>query len=71
MPTWSTPGSAPRAQKDMLVLLRIVKAQDAQIGALYRASLDNRRRVKTLQRVFTVAARFTALYDSNLADPLA
>ena len=35
-----------QAQKDMLVLLRIVKAQDAAIVALYRASLDNRRRAR-------------------------
>jgi len=54
-----------QAQKDMLVLLRIVKAQDAAIVALYRASLDNRRRVKTLQRVFTVVARFAMFLDGG------
>ena len=54
-----------QAQKDMLVLLRIVKAQDAAIVALYRASLDKRRRVKTLQRVFTVVARFAMFLDGG------
>ena len=58
-------GQRTQAQKDMLVLLRIVKAQDAQIIALYRATLDNRRRVKTLQRVFTVAARFAMFLDGG------
>ena len=54
-----------QAQKDMLVLLRIVKAQDAAIVALDRASLDNRRRVKTLQRAFTVVARFAMFLDGG------
>lgn len=58
-------GQRTQAQKDMLVLLRIVKAQDAQIIALYRATLDNRRRVKTLQRAFTVAARFAMFLDGG------
>ena len=58
-------GQRTQAQKDMLVLLRIVKAQDAAIVALYRASLDNRRRVKTLQRAFTVVARFAMFLDGG------
>ncbi len=58
-------GQRTQAQKDMLVLLRIVKAQDAQIIALYRATLDNRRRVKTLQRTFTVVARFAMFLDGG------
>ena len=58
-------GQRTQAQKDMLVLLRIVKAQDAQIIALYRATLDNRRRVKTLQRAFTVVARFAMFLDGG------
>jgi hypothetical protein len=54
-----------QAQKDMLVLLRIVKAQQAALLPLYREALDSRRRIRTLQRNHSIIARFAMMLDGG------
>lgn len=58
-------GSRTQDQKDKLALLRIVKNQHNTIVSLLRGQLDNRRRIKTLQRAFTVVGRFAMFLDGG------
>jgi len=53
------------AQKDTLELLRIVKAQQQAIFSLTGEVLDNRRRIKVLQRNHSVLARFAMFLDGG------
>lgn len=59
-------GSRTQDQKDKLALLRIVKNQHNTIVSLHRGQLDNRRRIKTLQRAFTVVGRFAMFLDGGV-----
>ena len=62
----AVPGpSRTQEQRDMLDLLRIVKALHLTVVGQQRALLDAQRRVKTLQRNLSIAARFAMFLDGG------